>query len=265
MKHYASSIALALLGAMAPSLQAAPAVPIVDSSTSRDGMVAPSPAYTPVSSAPALVGEAGSSPAALLYQLEVLQQEVQTLRGMLEEQSHRINQMREEQRDRYLDLDRRIGLLSSGGTQGYTPTPPSSSTTTETVSDTRPMSSGLDEKSAYQSAFGLIRTKEYDAAIAAFTQFVREFPNGSYTGNAWYWLGEVQVVKANFKEAFNAFDTLLKQFPQHRKTADAMYKLGKVHREMGDRAKAKQILQDVVKQFPGSSAAKLAEAELRSL
>lgn len=100
--------------------------------------------------------------------------------------------------------------------------------------------------------------------MSAFSQFVLDFPSGEYTGNAYYWLGEVQVVKANYPEALKAFDTLLNGFPQHRKTPDAKYKLGKVYRELGDRAKAKQILQEVINQYPGTSAAKLAESELRN-
>src|SRR5688500_15996639 len=45
-------------------------------------------------------------------QLESLQQEEQTLRGMVEEQANQLRRLQTEQRDRYLDVDRRLSELS---------------------------------------------------------------------------------------------------------------------------------------------------------
>lgn len=50
----------------------------------------------------------------LYTQLESLQQEVQTLRGMVEEQENQLRRVQTEQRDRYLDVDRRLSELSGG-------------------------------------------------------------------------------------------------------------------------------------------------------
>lgn len=244
---------LIMLGTFVPgfALHAAP-VPVVEATEGES-------AYR--QSAPRAVGTAsGSSSASLLYQLELLQQEVQELRGIVEQQQYQITQMREEQRDRYLDLDRRLSLINE------------SSETTGTKSDTAfaensgaPGVAIKDEKSAYQAAFELIRNKRYDDAIAALSRFVENFPNGNYTGNAYYWLGEVQVVKADYKSALQAFDALLSKFPQHRKVPDAKYKLGKVYRELGDKGKSEQLLKEVIDNYAGTTAAKLAEAELRNV
>lgn len=64
---------------------------------------------------------AGGAPAggndllvSLYNQLEALQQEVQTLRGMVEEQSNRLRRLETESRDRYLDMDSRLSALSGG-------------------------------------------------------------------------------------------------------------------------------------------------------
>lgn len=50
----------------------------------------------------------------LYNQLEALQQEVQTLRGLVEEQGNQIRRMQTEQRDRYLDIDSRLNELGTG-------------------------------------------------------------------------------------------------------------------------------------------------------
>ena len=44
----------------------------------------------------------------LAHQVQVLQQELQQLRGVLEEQQHRIARMESDQKSRYADMDRRM-------------------------------------------------------------------------------------------------------------------------------------------------------------
>jgi len=50
----------------------------------------------------------------LYNQLEALQQEVQTLRGIVEEQSNRVRRLETETRARYVDMDSRLSALSAG-------------------------------------------------------------------------------------------------------------------------------------------------------
>lgn len=255
-------ILLATLGTFVPSVYSQDRnVPVVDASTSAPvaqvgSSVAPRPSYSPAA-------PRGTGPAELLYQLENLQQEVQQLRGLAEQQAYELGQMRAEQRDRYLDLDRRIGLLGQNPAAPVTGAAPGSSPasgTSPTV--TAPPSAG-SEKSAYQAAFELIRNKDYDQAIVSLLQFTKDYPDGEYTGNAFYWLGEVYLVKSDRESALTAFGALLNKYPDHRKSADAKYKLGKVYRDLGEPVRAKQLFQEVVDQHAGTSAAKLAENELR--
>lgn len=226
----------------------------------------------------------GSQLADMLYQQQMLQQEVQALRGIVEEQAHQIKRMREEQRDRYLDLDRRITLLS--------PKTAAASTATSTPADVAAVSTVVKEpvqaaasaakaspapvvsqasqagnnagaKEAYQTAFSLVRNKQYAEAGAAFEQLIKQYPDSNYTGNSYYWLGEVLLVESKREPALRAFETLLEKYPNHRKAPDAKFKQGKIYLLKGDKARAKPILQEVLDQYPESSAAKLAAAEIR--
>jgi len=54
----------------------------------------------------------------LYNMVEALQREVQTLRGLVEEQSYQIRRMENEQRDRYLDVDNRLSELNQRLTAG---------------------------------------------------------------------------------------------------------------------------------------------------
>lgn len=57
----------------------------------------------------------------LYTQMEALQQEVQLLRGMVEEQANQLRRLQTENRDRYLDVDRRLSELSGGAAIGLVP------------------------------------------------------------------------------------------------------------------------------------------------
>ncbi len=265
MKLSLRYLLLLTLGLQGPSVSAGSAViPVVDATSSPVVENYPTVIATPAGNrAGRVVQSANSNLAAaeLLYQLELLQQEVQQLRGIVEQQSWQIKQMGAEQRDRYVDLDRRIVLLSQPGVatelsagSSIPPAPQAGADGSRSVSG----------QAAYQAAFSLIQNKRYDEAIAALELFIKNYPGSTLTGNAYYWLGEVQLVKANFQGALEAFNTLLARYPAHRKLPDAKYKLGRVYRELGDTTRANKLLKEVVTQYAGSSAAKLAEAELRN-
>lgn len=266
--------AMFVLAASAASMSfAQDLIPVVESSgVSR-------PVEAPKLQAGVPVNVAGSQAAETLYQQQLLQQEVQELRGIVEQLTHDIKRMREEQRDRYLDLDRRITLLShtpakvepvtAKPAQAVAEKPTALASKPEpvispaTVVAAQEKDTKAAEKEAYQTAFGLVRSKQYARASEAFVKLIKDYPDGYYTGNAYYWLGEVQLVESQSEQALTTFETLLEKYPAHRKAADAKFKLGKIHLKMGDKARAKVLLQDVVNEYSGSSAAKLAEAAIR--
>ena len=59
--------------------------------------------------------------AELFYQLQVLQQEVQELRGLVEEQGYQIKRMARDQQEQYIDLDRRVSGMRSAPSSAPTP------------------------------------------------------------------------------------------------------------------------------------------------
>jgi len=272
-----------MLGVVASSMgQANQNIPVVEASPGISRPAAVSQTNISVAQGGSSGGAQGAQ---LFYQLESLQQEVQELRGIVEQQDYQIKRMREEQRDRYLDLDRRITLLNQANSKpaSVEPTKPvtSQAVTQQTTgqptatpvtqpkpvattpANTSPVVDKAAEKKAYQAAFALVRNKQYDQAVTAFKQLIKDYPDGNYTGNAYYWLGEVLLVESNYEQALTAFGSLLSHYPGHRKAADAKYKQGKIYLQLGENPRAKQLLQDVVDQHAGTSAAKLAEAEMR--
>ncbi len=207
--------------------------------------------------------------------VEMLQYELQQLRGQVEELSYHLERLKKDQKQRYLDLDRRIVSLS---------TPPQvidDSQVSDTKSETgeadltsAPLGSSIAldqavviqeaydpeiEKLAYKAAFGLIRERQYDASIEALLTFLNDFPEGVLVGNAHYWLGEVYMVQGDASLAAQSFEYVIREFPGHRKTPDALYKAGVAYQNVGNNNKANQLLQRVLQEYPDSSAARLAQ------
>ncbi|TYL47810.1 tol-pal system protein YbgF [Marinomonas sp. IMCC 4694] len=229
-------------------------------------------------------GISANAAAELLFQLETLQQEVQSLRGQLEEQGHDLRLMKESQRDRYIDLDKRISLLMSAPVRGSAQAPsvslqpkiervsvqsePVKISNALTISPLAPVvlpPPTAQSQQAYNTAYNLIRERNFDDAERALAKFVTDFPNDSLTGNGYYWLGEVKLVQGKPKEAIEAFSKVLSDFSGHSKEQDSLYKLGTVNDQLGNSVAAKSYLQDVIKRFPESKAAKLAAGYLSKI
>ena len=185
----------------------------------------------------------------LFYQLQVLQEELQQLRGMVEQQAHQIRRMERDQQDRYMDLDRRL----TQGAASRAPARPSPSVPPAQVS------AAPSERDAYSSAFDLMKARQYDASADAFNQLIVDYPNGEFTPNAFYWLGELYLARSELERARQSFAQVTNLFPDHLKVSDALYKLGVVYHRLGDNARALQYLNRVRQQYPESSAAGLAE------
>lgn len=188
-------------------------------------------------------------------QIRLLQEEVQTLRGIVEVNEHEISQLKDRQRDLYSDLDSRINELKAG-----TPSP----TASPPVPSSQPQASNA-EQSFYNAAYDLMQEKQYDQAITAFNQYLKKYPNGRYAPNAYYWVGETQLLTKDLDSARVAFQNIVTQFPTHQKAADALLKLGYVYDAAGDKDKALKTLNDVTKKYPGSSIARIAEQRILSI
>ena len=121
------------------------------------------------------------------------------------------------------------------------------------------------EHDDYEHAFNLLKEGRYDLAVAAFKTFVQKYPNGRYTDNAQYWLGEANYVQRNFKAALAEFEKVVNNFPDSPKRPDALLKMGYTYQELGDNDKARLALNSVRMNYPDTTAARLASKRLQEL
>lgn len=227
----------------------------------------------------------------IYMQLQQLRQEMMTLRGIVEEQEHQISQLKQQGLDRYIDLDRRLGSLTTGAagavvgsssaaagvaiddnsselpTDGAASAATTASVASPVVVRPTAVPSSGNDSSDYTNAYALVKTGNYDQAITAFLAYAERYPSGRYTPNAWYWLGELYVANKpqNLKAATEAFQYLLSKYPDHDKVPAAMYKLGTVYFLTGNKQKSQELLTHVIDRYgsTGNSAVNKSREFLR--
>ncbi|MGB5148247.1 MAG: tol-pal system protein YbgF [Porticoccaceae bacterium] len=216
----------------------------------------------------ATTGGAGVSE--LFAQVQALQEEIRNLHGQLEEQSHQIQLLQQQQKDNYLDLDGRLSAIITGGAAAAgrataPPTPPVSADqmpapAAPAGSTTVPVAPKQGEQAAYEAAYEQLKQGKMDDAQADFQAFVAAYPGSSYVPNALYWMGEIGLVKNDTQGALTQFNRVVDNYPGHPKAADAHYKLGTLYTQLNDKAKARAHLEKAI--LAGGSVAALAQRYL---
>lgn len=224
----------------------------------------------------------------LFDEMESLGTEVRELRGQVETLSHTVNQLKERQRELYLDVDQRLQRMETatpaqiaGPSQLPDASTEAPATQTETTAPSQsvpapgapsaaesPSTVGVDpfaEQQAYQGAFDLLKSGRYEDAAVAFQQFIADFPTGTYADNAQYWLGETFYITRQFDRSVQEFERLVAMHPNSQKLTHALLKIGYSHDELGNEAEAERVLGELIERHPQSAAAGLARKRLLTI
>ena len=225
----------------------------------------------------------------LLRQVNLLKEEVTSLRSQVEQLTHEQEQLKSTARAQYLDLDGRLNRMQGGATPAVDPDAPlevptdSPTGTTATPAAaaavaTPPAASApsvygdpgkLDqlagEREAYDVAFDALRSGQYAESARLFQSFLGTYPGGAYAPNALYWLGESYYVTQNYKLALEQFEALLQRYPTHDKAAGAMLKVGLSQQGLDQLDAAERTFAEVASRYPGTDAARVASDRLGAI
>lgn len=210
---------------------------------------APLPVQSITPEAPASASVNNGLVSELLMQVEQMQQEIATLRGIVESQANDIRRLNQESEARYLDLDRRLVEVITAKPETGTEEPQ------QTAQD------------AYKAAMALVREKKFEEASAAFEAFVQQWPEDELTANALYWAGEVFLVRRDTDSASKRFREVIDSHPDHIKAADATYKYAMTLHKLGDADASRHWLETLIDRYQGSAdtTVQLAQAYLKKL
>lgn len=209
----------------------------------------------------------------LVLQMQQLQQEMQQLRGLVEAQQFEIQALKRQQRENYLDLERRLSALSAPeedsradppeSAQSQAPEPPDSGQpAVSEPSATRP---GDAEREAYGTAFSLLKEGRYPEASAAFEDFLTRYPQGRYADAAQYWLGESQYIQRDYAAALKTFSQLVRTRSSSTRVPAALLRIGDIELEQGALEQARTSFERLIDAYPNSREAQLARERLERL
>ncbi|MFW2175196.1 YbgF trimerization domain-containing protein [Acinetobacter guillouiae] len=202
----------------------------------------------------------------LIQKNQQLENQIRELRGKIEEQDHAIDQLNKELTNRYTDLDQRLELLnqklepesnqpeqapaenapvdsstatdqtstaSKATTNSTAPTTAQNPTTSANSSNNTSDPVAL-EKAAYTIALDAYKKGGAKQAIAPMQNFIKNYPNSIYTGNAYFWLAEFQLAidPPNYNEAKKNYEIVAAKFPNSSKAPRALYQLYSIAKDV---------------------------------
>ena len=106
------------------------------------------------------------------------------------------------------------------------------------------------DKEAYEAAYSLLKTGDYEAAEQAFLRFMADYPTSTYLGNANYWLGESYYARGQYAEAAGLFADGFTKYKDNSKAPDNMLKLGLTMKQLGKKSEACTAFKGLADEFP---------------
>ncbi len=122
---------------------------------------------------------------------------------------------------------------------------------------------GLAYARFYQHGLVSLQAGRYAAAQKALQHYVNQAPHGQYISGAYYWLGDIALLKKQYAQSAQYFDKLIHKFPEFSKTSEAYLKRSVIDNALGHRDQAREWLRRVMRRYPGSTSAHLAQLQLK--
>ncbi len=120
----------------------------------------------------------------LADQNEQLRQEMAKLRGQIEVLTNELANTQQRQKDFYVDLDARLRKLEPQ----------------QVTVDGKEVSVDPNEQKTYDAALAQFKAGDYRGAGAAFSDFIRRYPQSGFLPSAQYWLGNAYYAQRDYQE-----------------------------------------------------------------
>ena len=190
----------------------------------------------------------------LIYQkIGALEQEIATLRNLIEENTFLIERYQELQQQRYLDLDKRLHSILSGELEELN----EGSLNLNDLNST-------EEIDLYKEALELFEVSRYAEALEVFRDLIISFPEGTYSADAYFWSGELYLVQEQLEDAREHYLVVAEKFKDHDRAADCLYKLGVIEKLLLNDEAANSYFSRLISEYPDTGAAELAKKSMET-
>lgn len=206
-----------------------------------------------------------SSATRMVLEVQQLREEVRELRGLVESQQREIENLQRRQRDQYMDLDRRLGEISSGGA-AHDPSAAaprlSEADPPEDPPGDRPENPPVQSPPVMPPESGTAEGPEVRAPIDAESEITtlpqrrtetRELAAPTEDEQAAYDQAFRALRETRYADAAEGFDAFLAEYPDSRYAPNARYWLGEVYYVTRDFETALAHFSDLLESYPESS------------
>jgi len=121
------------------------------------------------------------------------------------------------------------------------------------ISSSKDLKEGLIEISPedeFQLAFDLLRSQKFIKAKNQLRKFIKNNPDNELSGSAHYWLGEIYLLKKEYREAALVFAEGYQKFPKNIKAPEMLFKLSESLVKIDRVEDACNTLINLYKEFP---------------
>ncbi|MFP4417158.1 MAG: tol-pal system protein YbgF [Chitinispirillaceae bacterium] len=108
-----------------------------------------------------------------------------------------------------------------------------------------------NEYDLYRKALDTFDQRNYQKARKMFADVLKQYPEGKYSANSHYWVGECFYAMGDYASAIAAFNKVL-EYARGTKKDDAQMKLGMSYLLMGNNSQAQKEFTNLVNRYPNS-------------
>ncbi len=192
-----------------------------------------------------------------------LEGEVRRLTAMVEEMQNTQRRVAEEAARRFSDIEFRLTELEGGDVGGLQPVPPLGGVgagpaaglgqgPVQAEQGAQVAAVSVAEQGDLDRAATDVQQGRYDQAEDRLRRFLNDYPASPLTGDAWYWLGESQLVRGNAGEAARSYLRGYNADQRGPRAAYNLYRLGVALGRLGQVNEACLTLREVSTQFPSA-------------
>jgi len=117
----------------------------------------------------------------------------------------------------------------------------------------------------YNNALRDYNAAKNDLAVQEFSDYIKFYPNTDLTGNAYFYLAEINFRQGNYQGAVKNYDQVLQNFPTGNKAPSSDLKKALALIELGQNDDGVAELRHVIQRYPRTNEALQAREKLRKL
>ncbi len=183
----------------------------------------------------------------LQTRLQLLEQQVASLTGLVEQSGFRIRQLEDQLTRLKSDTEFRFGELE-GSPQARAAGGAVAAPAKEPEVAARTSVDPVEQQ--YRDAYAYVTAKDYDRAEAALKAFVEKNPKAGQAASAQYWVGRTHMARRQYAEAAMAFLDVYQKYPKSDRAPDSLLWLGDALTQWGKPEEACRAYNSLQTSYP---------------